>query len=143
MPAAASPSTVAVTCKIRDAVKAGRARRKGVLLSEWLESHRLLGVGAFVLYDDASSDETAAYLAGYASLGGPVTLVRWWYQLGGSSRKTAKDIQTAGGVISPLHTFVSKPSGAESFFKRKFFALRSIPSNLRSNRSYSRDFSAV
>ena len=31
--------------------------------------------------------------------------------------KTAKDIQTAGGGILHFRTFVSEPSGAETFFK--------------------------
>ena len=44
-------------------------RNEGAWLPEWIEHHALLGVSRFALYDDGSTDETAAVLAPYVEAG--------------------------------------------------------------------------
>ena len=65
------------------------------------------------------------------------TMLTW------SKEDSAINIQTANRATKFSKSFFLKPSGSENFFKWKFFALRSILSNFRPNRSYPRDFSAV
>ena len=44
-----------------------RVRNEGPYLREWLEFHRLVGVTAFYVFDDASTDDTRAVLAPYVA----------------------------------------------------------------------------
>eukprot|EP01065_Artemidia_motanka_P008553 TRINITY_DN14309_c0_g1_i2.p1 TRINITY_DN14309_c0_g1~~TRINITY_DN14309_c0_g1_i2.p1 ORF type:complete len:493 (+),score=77.19 TRINITY_DN14309_c0_g1_i2:47-1525(+) len=46
-----------------------KVRNEGPYVAEWIEYHRLLGVDAFLLYEDMSTDGTAAILREYQSRG--------------------------------------------------------------------------
>ena len=62
---------------------------------------------------------------------------------GMDSEETGQIIQTAAGAKKFSKTCFLKPNGAENFFKRKLFALRSILSIFCPNQRYPRDFLAV
>lgn len=61
---------IALTLMIKNAVRSGHPQLPhGASLIEWLEYHRLLGVGRFYVYDNGSTDRTKALLQSYASAG--------------------------------------------------------------------------
>ena len=97
-------SHIALTAMVKNAVRSERPHRvaHGAELLEWLEYHRLLGVGRFYLYDNGSTDRTKALLQSYAAAG-VVTAVSWPFQLGGRSNNRAQGPQINHALFAFAH----------------------------------------
>ena len=81
---------IAATCMVKNAMLRGERFPHGSAFVEWLEYHRLIGVGHFYIYDNGSTDGTRTLMEAYAATGA-VTQVHWPYQLGGPENNRAQE----------------------------------------------------